>query len=209
MFFSRRIEIVAGALLDEVAPQIDDLVGGGRGLCAGQPLAHHQRDRILDRRIGAVGDLLVFAATMVAIVEHRGDVGGDARHAARADGLDPRLLDRIEDRARRLPFGRELAMNGIVVTGEPKGHGIGVAAQDRHILQRQPPRRLGQADLVAHEGGTIRRECHLEVGLARQRLDAAGDRALQRLGRRFLLLTWLAVRDGHGTLEPDPRTECA
>ena len=52
-----------------------------------------------------------------------------------ADGLDARLLDRIEDRARRLAVGREAAMNGVVMAGEPKRHGIGVAAQDRHILR--------------------------------------------------------------------------
>ena len=108
-----------------------------RRLEAGQALAHHQRDRILDRRVGAVGDLLVFAAAMVAVLQHRREVRGDAGHAARADRLDARLLDCIVDGARRLAVRREAAMDGGVVAGEPKRHGIGVAAQDRHVLERQ------------------------------------------------------------------------
>ena len=77
---------------------------------AGQPLAHHHRHRILDRRIGAVGDLVEFAA-MVAVVEHGGEILRDAGHAARADRLDARLLDRLEHRARLLAAGHELAVH--------------------------------------------------------------------------------------------------
>ncbi len=200
------IEIAPGPLLDEVAPQIDDLSCCRRRFEARQALAHHERDRILDRRVGAVGDLLVFAAAMVAVLEHRRDVPRDAGHPARADRLDARLLDCIVDGARRLAVRREAAVDGGVMAGEPERHRIGVAAQDRHILERHAARRLGQAGLVAHERGPVGRKGDLEIGLPRDRAHAAGDRALQRLGRRFLLIPGLAVRDGHldlaGTYRP-------
>ena len=176
------------------------LAADGRRLGAGQALAHHEGERVLERRIGAVGDLLVFAAAMIAVLQHGRDVGGDAGHAPGADGFDARLLDRVEHGAGRLALGGELAVKRRIVAGEPQRHGIGIAAQDRHVLRGQPPRRLRQAGLVlAHERRTVGGEGDLEIGLAGDRLHGAGDGALQRLRRRFLLLTWLAVRDGHLT----------
>ena len=52
------VEIAPGAVLDQRTPEIDQLLGRRRRRQAGQPLAHHQRQRILDRRVGAVGDLV-------------------------------------------------------------------------------------------------------------------------------------------------------
>ena len=49
------VEIVAGAFLDQRTPQIDQLARGRRRRQAGEALAHHQGERFLDRRIGAVG----------------------------------------------------------------------------------------------------------------------------------------------------------
>ena len=71
---------------------------------------------------------------MVSIVEHRGQVLGHALHAARTNGLDARLLDRVEHRARLLSTGHQLAMHRGIVTGELQRHGIGVAAHDRGLL---------------------------------------------------------------------------
>ena len=76
------VEIAAGALFDEVAPQVDDPGRCGRRLEARQALAHHQRDGVLQWRIGAIGDLFVLAAAMIAVLQHRREVRGDARHAA-------------------------------------------------------------------------------------------------------------------------------
>src|SRR6266849_9430307 len=45
------IEIAPGAVLDQRAPQIDDLLSRRRRGLAGQPLPHHHRDRFLDGRI--------------------------------------------------------------------------------------------------------------------------------------------------------------
>ena len=145
----------------------------------GQALAHHQRDRVLERRVGAVGDLVVLAAAMVAVLEHRGEVGRHARHAARADRLDARLLDRVEDRARGLPSGASWRCSRVVVAGEPQRHANRRAPRMIADFRRSGKlaRRLGQADLVAVEGRAgPDAKVDLELGLrARNGAHAAGD----------------------------------
>ena len=179
------VEILAGALLDQRAPQIDELLRRGRRHFAGQPLAHHHGQRILDRRIGAVGDLVELAA-VEAVVEHGGEISCDAAHAARADRLDAGLLDRLEHGARLLAAGRELAMHGRIVTGEPQRHRIGVAAHDRGLALGEPARRLRQPRLAAGQARPLGGERHFEIALAGDRAQADADRALERLGRRVL-----------------------
>ena len=76
---ARRVEVAAGRSSMTVAPQVDDLARRLRRLAAGQALAHHERDGVLERRVGAVGDLLVVAAAVIAVLEHRREVAGDAR----------------------------------------------------------------------------------------------------------------------------------
>jgi hypothetical protein len=92
---------------------------------------------------------------MVAVLEHGREIVGDARHAPRPDRLDPRLLDRVENRARGLSLRREAAMDAGVVAGEPERHRIGVAADDRDVLAVELARRLGQARLVRHQDRAI------------------------------------------------------
>ena len=145
--------------------------------------------RVLDRRVGAVGDVVELAA-MEAVVEHGGEICRDAVHAARADRLDARLLDRIEHRARLLAARHELAMHRRIVTGEPQRDGVGVAAHDRGLALGEPARRLRQPRLAAGEAGPLGGEADLDARLAGDRAQAAGDRALERLGRRFLGGSW-------------------
>ena len=140
------VEIAAGAVLDEVAPEIDDLGRRGGRLRAGQALAHHQRHRILERRVGAVGDLLVLAAAMIAVLQHRRDVGGDAGHAARADGFDARLLDRVEDRAGRL------ALRARACDARPSSW-----QASRSAMESALPRRIATSCGVSRRGGSGRR----------------------------------------------------
>ena len=111
------IEPRARLVLDERPPQIDQLLRRLRRGMPGQPLAHHHGQRIGQWRIGTVGDLVEFAA-MEMVVEHRGEIFRDARHAPRADRLDPRLLDRIEHAARLHVAGHLLAMHGGIMAGE-------------------------------------------------------------------------------------------
>ena len=129
----------------------------GGGLMPGEALAHHEGDRVLDRRVRSVGDVLVLAAAMVAVLEHGREVVGDARHAPRADRLDAGLLDGVEHGARCLRLRREPAMDAGVVAGEPQRHRIGVAAHDRDVLPVELARRLGQARLVGHQASAGRR----------------------------------------------------
>ena len=131
------------------------------------------RDRVLDRRVGAVGDLVELAA-MEAVVEHGGEIVRDAGHAARADRLDARLLDRIEHRARLLAAGHELAMHRRIVAGEPQRDRIGVAAHDRGFALGELARRLRQPRLAAGKARPLGGEADLEVGLAAR--SRAGSR---------------------------------
>ena len=141
-------EVGAGALLDPVAPQVDDLLAAGRRLEAGQALADHERDGVLERRVGAVGDLLVVAA-VVAVLEHGRDVVAAARHAVGADRLDAGLLGRVEDAARVGAFRHPLAVDARVVAGLTQREAVGMAARDGDVPLAHPARRLGQAHPVA------------------------------------------------------------
>ena len=178
------VELAAGALLDERPPQVDQFARGRRRRLSGQPLAHHQGDRVLDRRIGAVGDVVELAA-MKLVVEHRAEILRHAVHAPRADRLDARLLHRLEHRAALLA-GRHLPpVHRRIVAGELERDRIRVPAHDRGVLQRELARRLGQTRLAARDAGPLRRIGDFEIGLARERPHAARDRALERLGRGF------------------------
>ena len=168
-----------------------------RRLLAGQALAHHKRDRILQRRVGPVRDVLVLAFPVIAVFQHGREVAGDARHPPRPDRLDPRLFDGVEHRAGRPGFGREPAVDGRVVTGEAQGHRVGVPADHRDIVRVELARRLGQTRLAAHERRPVGGERHLKVAVLRDRAHAGGDGALQRLSRRALLVSGLAVGGGH------------
>ena len=182
-----RGEIAAGAFLDPVAPELDDLAARGRRRIAGQPFAHHQRDGVLERRVGAVGDLVVVAA-VIAVLEHGGEVARHAAHAARAERLDPRLLDGVEDGAGVLALGRWARWTD------------GSWQARRSAIESPMPRVMATSRAVSLRGGSGRRalwpdeqrpvggEADLEVGLAGNRAHAAGDRPLERLGRGFLAL---------------------
>ena len=110
------IEIAARARLDPRLPQLHNLARRGWRRRPGQSLPHDHRQRVLDRRVGAIGDLVI-AAAVKAVVQHRVEVAGDPEHPAGADRLYSRLLDRFERRARLLAVGEQLAVDGPVVTG--------------------------------------------------------------------------------------------
>ena len=140
--------------------------------------------RVLDRRIGAVGDFVEFAA-METVVEHGVEVLRHAAHAARADRLDPGLLDRLEHRARLRSAGNELAVHRRIVTSEPQRDGIGMAAHDGGLALVEPARRLRQPHLAAGQAGPLGGKRDFEIAIAGDRAQADADGALERLGRRF------------------------
>ena len=193
------VEIAPGAVLDQRTPEIDQLLGRRRRRHAGQALAHQKRQRVLDRRVGALGDLVEFAAVEF-LVEHGGQILGDAVHAPRADRLDARLLDRLEHRARLLAGRLQAAMHRRIVAGKAQRDRIGMAAHDRGLAAAELARRLRQADLAAHQAGTLGGEGDLQLRLARDGAQAAGDRALERLGRRVLRRRFAFDVGGHARL---------
>jgi hypothetical protein len=114
------IEIAPGTVFDERAPQIDKFFGRWGRSHAGQPLAHHERQRVFDRSIGALGDLIEFAA-MKPLVEHRCEILRHAIHSPRANCLDACLLDRFKYRARLLADRLQSAMHGDIVASKAQG----------------------------------------------------------------------------------------
>ena len=95
------LEVAAGGRFDVGAPQVDHRLGrfGRRG--AQQLLAGDQADHVGDRRV-VLGLDAGMAALVGALAPQRREIVGDAGHAAGAERLDADLLDRLEDRARRL-----------------------------------------------------------------------------------------------------------
>ena len=164
------VEVGAGLLLDEAAPEFGQAPRAGRRRKAGQPLARQHGDGVLERRLLARARLGEGAA-MIAVVEHRGQVRGDALHPAGPDRLDPRLLDRVEQRPRRGVLRRVPAVDRVVVAGEPQREGIGEPAKDGGLARIGLARRLGQPGLrplrPGHQRGLVGGKGDLELRMAR------------------------------------------
>ena len=111
------VEIAAGAVFDQWPPQINQFPGRRRWCHSGQTLAHHQGQRVFDRRIGTLGDFLELAA-MEALVKHGRQILGDAIHAPRADRLDARLFHRFKYGARLLAGRLQPAVHGGIMAGK-------------------------------------------------------------------------------------------
>src|SRR4029079_17031773 len=114
----------------------------------------------------------------------------NAIHTACTDRLDARLLDCLEHCARLLARRLQAAMHRRVMTGKTQRDGIGMTAHNSGFRLAKLARRLWENDFSAHEAGALGGECNLKVRLTRERANAAGDRALERLGRR-LFLPWM------------------
>ena len=190
------VEIAPDAFLDPRAPQVDDALAALRRTHPGEALAHHHRQRLLERRILAPRHLGQPGAHET-VVQHGSEVAGDAFHAARADRLDAGLLDGIETGAASRRLRHQAAVDVAVVAGETQRHRVGVAAHDRRVARIELARRLGQARLDAFgrgdEARPLGRVGHLEVGRPGERAHAAGHCALERLLRRVGLARWLVV----------------
>ena len=188
LILGKAVELVeprADLVFQKWTPEVDHLARRGRWREPGQPLAHQHGQRIGQRRIGTIGDLVEFAAVEM-IVEHRGEVFRNARHPPRAERLDTGLLDRLEHAACLRIAGHQLAVHLRIVAGELQRDRIGVPAHDGSILPRHLARRFRQSCLARRQSRPFSGETDLELRLFCNRAQARRDRALERLGRRFL-----------------------
>src|SRR5258706_14688746 len=72
------------------------------------------------------------------------------------------------------------------MTGNFQAVGTAGAAQDRGIARGHLARRLGQPRLARRQTGALGGERHFKVRRLRDRAQTRRNRALERLGRRFL-----------------------
>ena len=125
------VEVAPGPLLDEIAPEIDDLRRRRRRLDAGEPLADHEGDGVFDRRVRPVGDVLVFSrrdGSRSSSMAERLSATPDMRREPIAS---TRACSTASKTARAAcASGRFRAMDAGVVAGEPERHQIGMAAHD-------------------------------------------------------------------------------
>ena len=180
------LEDGACALVDPVAPDIDNAVRAAGRFCAREPFADHQRQRVLERRIltvdVAVGQALILAG------EFRAEILRDAAHAKSAQRLDARALDSIEDRLGFARRRRERSMQGGVVMRNQKRDGIGETANDSDFLAAHRAARLRQADGLAVEARRLRAENHIHRFVFGERSRRKRKGALegrQRIGLFF------------------------
>ena len=146
------VEIGAGPLLDPGAPEIDDVLrraAAARGRSAARrAISASASSSGASSRLVDVGK----ARALVAVVEHGADIGGDARHAPRADQFDPRLLERVEHGARLEAGGLQTAMDR-----RRRGR------RDARRSKSAWPRTIAASCAVSLRGGSGRRALALSV----------------------------------------------
>ena len=179
------VEPRADLVFQHRAPEVDHLAGGRGRRQTREAFAHQHRQRVRQRRIGAVGDLVELAA-MEMIVEHRGEIFGDPGHPPRTQRFDAGLLDRFEHAARLRIARHQLAVHFRIVTGKFQRDRIGMTPHDRSVALGHLARRLRQPRLARRETGALGGEGYFQLRLFRDRAQAGRHRALERLGRRFL-----------------------
>ncbi len=146
----KQVEVGAGLVLDPVAPKIDHAARRLRRLFPGQSFTHHQRERVLQGRFGAIADI-GGARLEIAIFQHHLQIGGHAGHPVGADGVAARLFHRLEDFPPQLALRHELAMHSCVMAGDLQRHGIAQSPGDGDVGGRQPSRRFRHARGVTHQ----------------------------------------------------------
>ena len=138
------------------------MAGGLRQVPAGELLAHDHGERFGDRYFLGHGAVVV-ALAPAALLEGGIEVGCDAGEPIRPQRLDPRLLDRVEDCARRLAARLLAHVGALVVVAEPQRQRIGRAPHQLHIERVEIARRERKLDLVARNLGLVRAEGDLKL----------------------------------------------
>ncbi len=173
--------------LNPGTPKVNELASmRGRGI-AGETLTHHQGQRLLDRRVLAVGQPGK-GLFLIAILEHGAEVVRHPRHQACADRLYTRLLDRFKDRPRIAPFRLVFGMYARVVIGEPQGKGIGNPASNRHFVLRKVEAQLRQLGAVTVKARRVGAKCDVELGLIGDGFHGDRQRPFERGRGAFTIL---------------------
>src|SRR5581483_5125874 len=113
----QQVQFAIAPLFDEFAPDPYKLFRAGGRLDAGETMTHEKRKRLLDRSLGTVPNL-VEIRILVAVLDHRRKIRGDAAHPAGADRFHARLLDRFEDSARGVALWQHAFVKRRVMASE-------------------------------------------------------------------------------------------
>src|SRR5690625_1613221 len=104
------------------------------------------------------------------------------RHGPRADGLDARGLERIEDLARNLALWRVARIDVGIVKALAERISIGRAPREQDFLARHPAADLRQPHAGIGAPRRIRRKGDLQLLIAGQRPRRLATSLLERLG---------------------------
>ena len=190
----KRREIAAGALVDEIANEIDALLRALGDRLTGERLAHHQRNGGGERhvaRFDRAGDRVTGGAQL----GRSGEVLAHTCKALRAQRLVADLLDRIIHRARHRIAGSARIVQRIVVQADLECETIGKAARFGGLLGRQLPPGQRHAEVLARRAGAVRAPRDFHLGLTRDRPRATGQRALEPVERSFFAQVRTCLRE--------------
>ena len=192
------VEIAAGAVLDERPPQVDELLAPPPA-AAGRSAARAPSWRRASS-IGASARSVI--SSNLPRWKRSSSIAGEIAWRRRpcAARRSPRRGPARPRRTPRAPAGRRAPGGDArgIVAGELQRDRVGMAAHDRGLLAGQLARRLRQPRLAADQAGPLGGEGDFELGLAGDGAQAAGDRALERLGRGFLGGRLGLAVGGHG-----------
>lgn len=198
------VDCLARLVLDETAPQVDEMFCAVRHRHAGQLFAYHHGDGLLDRGVASFDGVLVVGAG-IFIFQHGRQVRLHAGHVAGADGFAAGLFDAVIDGACGLAFGRVARMDSLVVAGKTKGHGIACTAGNGKLRLGKLAAGIGELDLIADQHRTVIREDDFQIALLGDGARAIGERLFQwleigRLGAFLLVVAGTWHRDGFTSL---------
>jgi len=168
-------DLLADAAFEVGPPAVDDALGDARRRLAGELLAGQQANRLGESDVAALAHPLV-ALAAVTLDQRRGQVAGDADHAAGAERLDAGLLDRVVDGAGHLAGRHAALVDRLVMVLDAQRQRVGGAADLRRVLEREVAAGRRQLDPRPRRGRRLGAVGH-------RHLAALGDGAHRRRGR--------------------------
>ena len=187
------LQKLSAARLNHRPPDIDQPFRRRRRRQARQTFANEQRQRVFERRIGAIAHQSE-AVMAVLVFKARGQIAGHAGHARRPEPLDAGAFGGLEHGARRSRRRSDAAMYLGVVATDAQRQAIRPSARQRDIFGSRGARRFRNENGFTSDFTLAGPEVDLDVGVAGDGAHRRPEDALQRLGRRFAAFVG---RDGH------------